>query len=321
MAKELTVKMISENELDNKLNDVFVKSVNTVNAGLVAKGGVIDNLTQGQTNIISTMNVIKNTADNSKKIADTAYQNSVGAIDSLKNKADISHKHNLADINDLDISKYSTKDEVKTSVDDAIKKLVGSAPDTLNTLQKIAQELQDPSNNTASTVLDQIANKADASALTDEVIRAKAAEKANADEIAKKANSTDVYTKIEIDNKGYLTEHQSLDEYAKKTDLDSYQPKGEYLTSIPEEYVTETELESKKYLTEHQSLDEYAKKIDLSTLATKEEITEIKKWMRTIVESLAGNKESTAKLYDASNGITSEFNAFAPAETTNSSSN
>ena len=59
--------MISENELDNKLNDVFVKSVNTVNAGLVAKGGVIDNLTQGQTNIISTMNVIKNTADNSKK--------------------------------------------------------------------------------------------------------------------------------------------------------------------------------------------------------------------------------------------------------------
>lgn len=43
-----------------------------------------------------------------------------------------------------------------------------------------------------------------------------------------------------------------------------YQPKGEYLTSIPSEYVTDSELEGKGYLTEHQ---------DISGLATKEELT------------------------------------------------
>lgn len=72
---------------------------------------------------------------------------------------------------------------VDKKVADAVSALVGTAPDTLNTLQKIAQELQDPSKNTATTVLDQVASKADSSALADEVTRAKAAEKANADAI------------------------------------------------------------------------------------------------------------------------------------------
>ena len=85
---------------------------------------------------------------------------------------------------------------------DAISALVGSAPDTLNTLQKIAEELQDPSNNTATTVLDQVASKANSADLTaeinrakeaeaaaskaasDEATRARAAEKTNADAIA-----------------------------------------------------------------------------------------------------------------------------------------
>lgn len=44
----------------------------------------------------------------------------------------------------------------------------------------------------------------------------------------------------------------------------AYQPKGDYLTSIPEEYVTEEELNAKGYLTEHQ---------DISNLATKEELS------------------------------------------------
>lgn len=77
---------------------------------------------------------------------------------------------------------------VTGSVDQKIKtavgNLVGTAPDTLNTLQKIAQELQNPANNTASTVLDQVASKANSSDLTAEVTRAKAAEKTNSDAIA-----------------------------------------------------------------------------------------------------------------------------------------
>ena len=86
-------------------------------------------------------------------------------------------------------------------------------------------------------------------------------------------------TEGELDSKGYLTEHQPLktingeslvgpgditieggssadlsDYYTKAESDGRFQPVGEYLTSIPEEYVTEGELNSKGYLTEHQPL-------------------------------------------------------------------
>lgn len=47
----------------------------------------------------------------------------------------------------------------------------------------------------------------------------------------------------------------NLDDYYTKAESDAkFQPKGEYLTSIPEEYVTDSELDSKGYLTEYQPL-------------------------------------------------------------------
>ena len=67
-------------------------------------------------------------------------------------------------------------------------------------------------------------------------------------------------TETELDAKGYLTEHQSLADYAKKSEIPDV---SGFLTEIPSEYVTETELEAKGYLTEHQSLAEYAKKSEL----------------------------------------------------------
>ena len=59
----------------------------------------------------------------------------------------------------------------------------------------------------------------------------------------------------------YLTEHQDLSGYAKKTDIPTVptnisaftNDKG-YLTSIPSEYVTDSELNRKGYLTEHQDI-------------------------------------------------------------------
>ena len=67
-------------------------------------------------------------------------------------------------------------------------------------------------------------------------------------------------TETELEAKGYLTEHQSLADYAKKSEIPDV---SGFLTSIPDEYVTETELDAKGYLTEHQSLAEYAKKSEL----------------------------------------------------------
>ena len=93
-------------------------------------------------------------------------------------------------------------------------------------------------------------------------------------------------TKTEIENKltgnitththnQYLTEHQSLTDYAKKSEIPTVptnvgaftNDKG-YITSIPSEYVTESELNSKGYLTQHQDLSAYAKKTDLPTVPT-----------------------------------------------------
>jgi hypothetical protein len=75
-----------------------------------------------------------------------------------------------------------------------------------------------------------------------------------------------------VNDSGFLTQHQSLNGYAKtadhytKTEADGkYQPKGEYLTSIPSEYVTETELDNKKYLTTHQDISGKADKADAET--------------------------------------------------------
>lgn len=54
-------------------------------------------------------------------------------------------------------------------------------------------------------------------------------------------------TEAELDAKGYLTEHQSLEGYALKTDIPDT---SKFITAIPSEYITESELNSKKFATE-----------------------------------------------------------------------
>ena len=81
-----------------------------------------------------------------------------------------------------------------------------------------------------------------------------------------------------VNSKGFLTTHQDLTDYAKKTELANYYTKaesdGKYALSadIPSlnGYATEDWVNSKGFLTTHQSLTDYAKRIDLSTKADKE---------------------------------------------------
>ena len=104
-------------------------------------------------------------------------------------------------------------------------------------------------------------------------------------------------TETELNNKGYLTEHQSLENYAKTSDLHTHDNKSildnitsdkvtewnnkstfsgsyndltdkptiptDYITEIPSEYITETELNAKGYLTEHQDISGKADKTEL----------------------------------------------------------
>ena len=53
----------------------------------------------------------------------------------------------------------------------------------------------------------------------------------------------------------YLTEHQDISHLATKEEIPDV---SEFITSVPEEYITNDELEAKGYLTEHQSLEDYA---------------------------------------------------------------
>lgn len=101
------------------------------------------------------------------------------------------------------------------------------------------------------------------------------------------ADLTNYYTKTEIDNKGYLTQHQDISGKADKVHSHSYNeltdkptiPSTEGLATeqfvkdeiakidIPEggdvnldDYYTKTEIDNKGFLTEHQSLENYATK-------------------------------------------------------------
>lgn len=86
-------------------------------------------------------------------------------------------------------------------------------------------------------------------------------------------DTSDLVTKSELDGKGYLTQHQSLDNYVKHSELpdpyndtelnkrvETLENKKEVDTS---KFVTEEALAGKGYLTQHQNLDEYAKKSEI----------------------------------------------------------
>lgn len=82
------------------------------------------------------------------------------------------------------------------------------------------------------------------------------------DDYAKKSDIPNVPTKVsELENdKGYLTEHQSLEDYAKKSDI----------PEIPKVPTKVSELENDSgYITEHQDLSEYAKKTELPEVPKK----------------------------------------------------
>ena len=106
--------------------------------------------------------------------------------------------------------------------------------------------------------------------------------------IGSSVDLTNYYTKGETDAaidvaiSEIVFPEPDLSEYAKKSEipsLDGYALKSDiptdYLTEIPEEYVTETELSAKGYLTEHQDLSSYALKTeipDVSAYQTEEQV-------------------------------------------------
>ena len=96
-----------------------------------------------------------------------------------------------------DLSDYYNKAQTDAAIDTKIAALVNSAPETLDTLEELANALGDDPNFAATMTT----------------------------ELGKKANVGASYTKEESDAK-YLTEHQSLENYLTKSDAsNTYEPK------------------------------------------------------------------------------------------------
>ena len=117
-------------------------------------------------------------------------------------------------------------------------------------------------------------------------------------------DTSTLVTKQELENKGYLTQHQPLTDYAKKSELPQPYNDTELkervarLESKPEtdtsRLVTKEELASKGYLTEHQPLTEYAKKTELPQPYNDTELKARVQTLETKTESLATKEELQA---------------------------
>lgn len=153
-------------------------------------------------------------------------------------------------------------------------------------------------------------------------------------------DTSNLVTRQELENKNYLTQHQSLEDYALKSEIPTpyndleLKKRVEHLESKPDldtsNFVTNEVLNSKGYLTQHQSLEGYAKKSEipqayndtevkqrLSTIeqkgesyATKQELASIPKTPQKL--SIAGN---VVTLSDGGGSITLPTTAATPSGT------
>lgn len=135
----------------------------------------------------------------------------------------------------------------------AIADVVAAAPEDLDTLKEIADKLA--GNDDLHTALNQaITEKADASALLNEVTRATGVEN---------------NLKTAIDGKqpkgNYLTEHQSLEEYAKKSELPTVPTKISQLTN-DSNFITAADVDFTPYATT-QALTAVEQKVTANTTA------------------------------------------------------
>ena len=124
--------------------------------------------------------------------------------------------------NKPDLSVYDKSDVVDLKIKTAVSNLVDAAPDELNTLKELASAVSENGN-----LLEGLNTT-----------------------VGNKANKNEVYTKSEIDNKGYLTQHQSLTEYAKTSEVNSklnnYYTKTDVDNLLPDMDAVEYEISLKQ---------------------------------------------------------------------------
>lgn len=172
----------------------------------------------------------------------------------------------------------------------AIADVVAAAPEDLDTLKEIADKLA--GNDDLHTALNQaITEKADASALLNEVTRATGVEN---------------NLKTAIDGKqpkgNYLTEHQSLEEYAKKTELPTVPTKISQLTN-DSNFITAADVDFTPYATT-QALTAVEQKVTANTTAIEDKQDKGNYITANVVQDTYFGLEKGLKIYnEAANKI------------------
>lgn len=162
-------------------------------------------------------------------------QNTISDLDTIRSGA---AKGATAIQSHQDISHLASKTEVSNAqtaaqqyADNAVAALVNGAPEALDTLDELAAALQD--------------NKDIVTVLTDSIGTKLSKDEASANYLLKTVAETDYLSKVDA--------------------VANYQPKGNYLTEVPAEYVTDTELTAKGYATTSAMNTALAKKQDTIT--------------------------------------------------------
>lgn len=162
---------------------------------------------------------------------------------------------------EIDTSGFATKQELESKVDRAV-------------ISHISAEIEGLKTKTdKDTIYDDSALKKRLTAL----------------ESKPEINTSNLVTKQELENKGYLTQHQSLSNYATKQEIPQPYNDAELKERVSRlenkpaidtsNFVTNDVLNSKGYLTQHQSLEGYAKKSEIPQAYND---TEVKQRLSTI---------------------------------------
>ena len=200
--------------------------------------------------------VVNNTSDLLERLDNTYTKSETD--ENFQTKGDYLTEHQS-------LEGYATEEYVNNRISD----LVGAAPETLDTLEELAQALGETGN------MDAIRSA-----------------------LESKANVGDSYTKEESDSK-YLTEHQSLEGYATEAMVaETYQPKGDYLTEHQDlsAYATKQEIEDAGYLTEHQDLSAYATKQEIEDagyLTEHQDLSELEESIAIVANDLQQKIDNT----------------------------
>ena len=265
----------TKNEVDTKLSTKLdLSTYNSDKENFVLKIDLEDYITISDAeNIYATKSELENKVNNSE-IIDMASktwvkeQNYISSVswDDINNKPSeyqpIAHEHIINDISDLQeyLSQFTTKTELSDALSLKQDKLISNS-----NIKTINGESLLGSGN---IIIEN--NEGIPEAPTDN----KKYVRQNTNWVEETIINTENFiTKNELDTKADKTD---IDDMLTKTEAqDTYQVKGNYLTNIPEEYITENELLNKDYttktwvqeqgyLTEHQ---------DISNLATKDEVS------------------------------------------------